>query len=489
MAAQSALFFSVSLICGFAAGEILPQVQPQADVMPFLVRADGTGARSRSCFNGTEFIVTFSDGVNHMDAASIMNDRISSNTVNHCRTLRHSEVTEGQLNAMSICIPPEQDVDAHLLVLLAMEGVEAVEENLPVNIFPATEEKLIADTMGWVPWHLDRIDQPTLPLDGQYYPGSTGQGVRVYLTDTGADASHPEFEGRVQAGFSAVYGQQATIDMGNHGTHTAGIVGSRDYGVAKEVTIIPVKVFSDNGGGASSADIIEGINWIISQEQYFVGSAALSMSLGMPSSSFYAGDQALLRAAQANIIPVVAAGNDATDACGYWPAHSTSAITVGATDIEDYRSSFSNYGSCVDIYAPGTSITSTLPNDRIGVMSGTSMACPVVSGTVALHLERYPTATLQEVRDALIRNAVGQHNVVLASRMLLVQVKERTQWGLMASNEAAMPVSDALPTALPVQWALPLGIGCITALIAALLAVHNRVRKSALAPLSTLSCL
>jgi hypothetical protein len=237
-----------------------------------------------------------------------------------------------------------------------------------------------------------------------------------------------------------------------------------------------VKVFSDRGGGASSADIVEGINWVIARERFSGASVALSMSLGM-ASSFYAGDQALLRAAQANIIPVVAAGNDGRDACGYWPAHSSSAITVGSTDIRDYRSSFSNYGSCVDIYAPGSSITSTLPNDRIGVMSGTSMACPVVSGTVALHLEKYPTATLQEVRDALIRNAVGQHNVVLASRMLLVQVKERTQWGLMTTSEAAMPVSDALPTALPVQWALPLGIGCFAALSAALLIMHNLARK------------
>ena len=188
------------------------------------------------------------------------------------------------------------------------------------------------------------------------------------------------------------------------------------------------QVFSDRGGGATNADIIEAMNWVIAHKQTYRGSAVMSMSLGSASNGFHAGEQVLLRALQNGIITVVAAGNSAADACGFWPAHSPSVITVGSTDSRDYRSSFSNYGSCVEIYAPGSAITSTLPGNKAGKMSGTSMACPVVSGAIALYLETHPSAQYQEVKQALFKNSVGQKNVKPSRRMLLVHVNERNKW-------------------------------------------------------------
>jgi len=191
------------------------------------------------------------------------------------------------------------------------------------------------------------------------------------------------------------------------------------------------------------------------------------MSLGMPSSGFYAGEQALARAVQVGVIPVVAAGNDGKDACGYWPAQSVSVITVGATDINDYRSTFSNYGSCVDVYAPGTDITSTVPNDCIEVMSGTSMATPIVAGVIALYLEAHPNTLFSQMKNAIVRNSVGNHNAATANRLLLVQANQNTVWSLLASASApaSRPAEGASrPSVLPSTLPIVLGIGCVATL-------------------------
>ena len=156
--------------------------------------------------------------------------------------------------------------------------------------------------------------------------------------------------------------------------------------------------------------------------------SVMSISLGGPSEGFYAGERAFLKALQVGIITVVAAGNSAWSACDFWPAQSQWVITVGSTDAEDYRSSFSNYGPCVTLYAPGTAIDSTVPGAGAGRMSGTSMACPVVSGAVALYLERRPKAEFMEVSTALLRNAVGQRGGAPALRMLLLHVHDRSPW-------------------------------------------------------------
>jgi len=478
LAVVTLLFGAVAATTGPVA--TLPQVQIKSGFQPFVARGNGNVWRTRSCTNGTEFIVTLGDDISDTDTVTLMNQKLGNNVANRCRSLRHPEVRQAQLNVVTVCIPPDHDVDDNLHTLLAMEGVLAVEEN-------------VAITRVSIPWHLDRISQRSLPLDGLYNVPYTGKGVRVYLTDTGTDARHPQFQGRVTTGYSAVYGEVADYDAEGHGTHTAGLAGSYSYGVARGVSLYPVKVFPDSGGASSNADIIEGINWIITQElaQTDGRTAVLSMSLGMPSQGFYAGEQALARAIQAGIIPVVAAGNDAKDACGYWPAQSVSVITVGATDINDYRSSFSNWGSCVDVYAPGTSITSTMPNDRIGLMSGTSMATPIVAGVVALYLEAHPNTPFAQMKTAIVRNAVGNHNAAPANRMLLVQANQNTVWSLLAS--ASAPASRPAegphfpPTVSPRSLPIALGVGCVATLaVFAIFRVRATTTKTTVAtiPLS-----
>jgi subtilisin family serine protease len=455
----------------------MPRLQTRGDLQPLLARAKGNGWRTHSCTNGTEFIVTLGHTISGADTVALMNQKLgNSHSANRCRSLRHAAFPEAQANVITVCIPPEHGVDEHLQMLLAMKGVYAVEENVAITRTTTPAPWVY----GTVPWHLDRIAEKYLPLDGTYNVPYTGQGVRVYLTDTGTDASDFEFQGRVTTGYSTIPGEVADYDADGHGTHTAGLAGSYSFGVAKKVSITPVKVFPDSGGPASNADIIEGINWIISQERGHTDSAVLSMSLGMPSSGFYAGDQALAQAVQAGIIPVVAAGNSAADACGYWPAQSVSAITVGATDINDYRSSFSNYGSCVDVYAPGTDITSTVPNNCYEVMSGTSMATPIVAGVVAMYLEAHPNTLFTQMKNAIVRNAVGNHNAAPANLMVLVQAKQDTVWSLLATAPALAPRSAEgapRPSVLPSSLPMALGIGCV-ATLAVFAIVHVRASKT-----------
>ena len=173
------------------------------------------------------------------------------------------------------------------------------------------------------------------------------------------------------------------------------------------------------------AGLLHAINWVITRRVYHRRPTVLSMSLGSRSNGYYAGERVLQKAWRAGVIMVVAAGNARTDGCTYWPGRSRFVINVGSTDWNDRLSSFSNYGACVDLYAPGTRITSTVPGRRLAVRSGTSMACPIVSGAVAMYLEGRPHAKLREVRAALIRNAVGRKEVVPARRILLVHVHDR----------------------------------------------------------------
>jgi len=230
-----------------------------------------------------------------------------------------------------------------------------------------------------VTWGLDRVNQRNLPLDNFYSPSSTGSGYTVWVIDTGVRDTHNEFGNRAQQVVNFAGGRNE--DCNGHGTHCAGSVGSSTYGVATGVQIRGVKVLGCLGSGSTSG-IVSGCEYVI---QNGGSNSIASMSLGGGAS--YTTDQAVANMVAAGIPTAVAAGNENQDACNVSPAREPTAITVGATDSSDRRSSFSNYGSCVDIFAPGSDITSTWINNDSDTktISGTSMACPHVAGALALY--------------------------------------------------------------------------------------------------------
>ena len=235
------------------------------------------------------------------------------------------------------------------------------------------------------PWGLDRIDQVNLPLDRLYVDRSNGADVTAYVVDTGI-AAHNEFGDRLVAGYTAISDNRGTTDCNGHGTHVAGTIGSATYGVAEAVTLVPVRVLSCTGSGSTSG-VIAGIDWAITHHIAGVP-AVLNLSLGGGASALL--DTAVRNAIADGIVVVVAAGNEGNqtdtalhNACLYSPAREPQAITVGSSTSNDARSGFSNYGTCVDLFAPGSSILSTWLNGGTATLNGTSMATPHVAGAVA----------------------------------------------------------------------------------------------------------
>jgi subtilisin family serine protease len=262
----------------------------------------------------------------------------------------------------------------------------------------------VSDTQQDPPsWGLDRIDQHELPLDSSYTYNTTASNVTAYVIDTGVLATHETFGGRVSGGYDFIDNDSDPTDENGHGTHVAGTIGGSEYGVAKGVKIVPVRVLDADGSGTTE-QVVAGINWVAENA---TGPSVANMSLG--GSADDALDQAVAGAIAKGVTFAVAAGNDAADASGYSPARVPSAITVAASDKTDKEASFSNYGSVVDLYAPGVNITSSWGTGdyATNTISGTSMATPHVTGAAALYLADHPDATPAEVSDGLTSAATS----------------------------------------------------------------------------------
>lgn len=254
-------------------------------------------------------------------------------------------------------------------------------------------------------WGLDRIDQASLPLDTTYAYNYDGTGVRVYIIDTGIRASHTQFGGRVTCGIN-LFGGTGCADGKGHGTHVAGIIGGISSGVAKNVQLVDVNVFGSRSTAAFST-VLAAYDYILAEKKANP-TVPMVINMSLSVAAFKSEFENLVnKAVAANITVVVAAGNNAGDACQSSPAYVTSAITVGATDAFDKRANYSNYGPCVDLYAPGSKILSSfMHNDTsLVTLNGTSMACPHVSGAAALYLQKNPTWTPAQVREAMRGNA------------------------------------------------------------------------------------
>jgi subtilisin family serine protease len=264
-------------------------------------------------------------------------------------------------------------------------------------------------------WGIDRIDQRALPLNSTYTYSNTGSGVSAYIIDTGILVSHQVFGGRAVGGYTSINDGNGTNDCNGHGTHVAGTVGGTTWGVAKSVRLVAVRVLNCSGSGTWSG-VIAGMDWVTANHQK---PAVANLSLGGGANSSV--DDAVRRMVAAGVATAVAAGNGnqggrAQDACKYSPARVAEAMTVGATTSSDAKTSWSNFGNCVNLFAPGASITSAWigSNTATRTISGTSMAAPHVAGVAALHLQSNPGHSAAQVHGAIY--ALTTKGVVKSSK-------------------------------------------------------------------------
>lgn len=324
------------------------------------------------------YIVRYGDGVN----AEAESKSLRQKGIEVKETLSHT------MKASVVVATP-----AEIESLQKSDEVASIELDTPVSIFGATSI-----------WGLDRVDQRS-GRDGQYAIGDEGAGVNVYVVDSGLHLSHSEFSGRVTASWWGIHDGRGVSDCSGHGTHVAGTAAGTTYGVAKKANIIPVRVLECDGSGWAST-IMAGMDWAVAH--HVAGQpAVMNLSIGgFTNASF---DQAVQSAVNDGITVVAAAGNNGVDSCWASPARVPAAITVAATNINDAQASWSNYGSCVDIQAPGVSIKSAWNDSPTGykTLDGSSMAAPHVSGAAAILLSRDSFLSPAQVHQSMIYNATA----------------------------------------------------------------------------------
>ncbi|MFC8068462.1 S8 family peptidase [Streptomyces sp. NPDC057293] len=278
--------------------------------------------------------------------------------------------------------------------LAADPSVASVEQDQRVRVADTTQSN--------APWGLDRVDQTSLPLSGTYtYPDSAGGGVTAYVIDTGVRITHQQLAGRASYGYDAVDGDTTAADGNGHGTHVATTIAGTTYGVAKKAKVVAVRVLDNNGSG-TTAGVIAGIDWVTTNHS---GPSVANLSLGGGASSTL--DTAVRNSIASGVTYAVAAGNSNANASSYSPARVTQALTVGATTSTDARASYSNYGSVLDLFAPGSAITAGwhTGDTATNTISGTSMATPHVAGAAAVYLAGHTSATPAQVATALVNGA------------------------------------------------------------------------------------
>jgi serine protease len=330
------------------------------------------------------------------------------------------------------------------------DQVEAVRNDPRVAYVEQDQRVRVGSVQSSAPWGLDRIDQNNLPLNQTYISPDGGAQVNVYVVDTGILTSHQDFGGRASSGFDFIDQDSDATDCNGHGTHVAGSIGGAVHGVAKNVKLIAVRVLDCEGSGSFSG-VIAGIDWVTANH---IKPAVANMSLGGGASQ--AVDDAVAASIAAGVTYAVAAGNENQNACNTSPSRVPAAITVGSSTRADQRSSFSNFGSCVDIFAPGSDILSTWMTSpsSTNTISGTSMASPHVAGVAALYLASHPQALPQEVASAILAGAVPGKisNVGTGSPNLLLS----SLFGVAPENPPPVeplpePVAGILQNGLPVS--------------------------------------
>lgn len=371
-------------VAGIATAPLAGPVQAETN--------SGAGILHANSANSIEdsYIVVLKDTKRLSSASDAQAESIVDTTANGLASQYGAEVGEtysAALNGFSITADEVEATE-----LAADENVDYVVQNQTHHVLDTQENP--------PSWGLDRVDQRDLPLDNGYTYETKAENVTAYVVDTGVLATRTTFEGRVQAGFDAIDGDDDATDEHGHGTHVAGTIGGAEYGLAKGVSIVAVRVLDADGSGTTE-QVVAGINWVAEQAQTLDGPPVANMSLGGGVDEVL--DEAVRGAVESGVTFTVAAGNSGADANDFSPARVEEAVTVAASDDQDGQADFSNYGDKVDLYAPGVDITSSVigGDDASDTFSGTSMAAPHVAGAVALFLADNPEATPAEVAEAI----------------------------------------------------------------------------------------